>query len=230
MTTDPHMLSPEDIALAGEYVLGTLPGPERVDVARRIAQDRGFALEVARWEARLDPLAAEVQPVAPPAQAWAAIEQRLFAPPTPAVRRGAGLWGWLGGASVLASALLAAVFWLGQPVPQAPGPMWISDMVSQDGAVRLAALYDEKSGEMRVSMGGAAPAEGRDFELWLIDDQSVVSLGVMPREGGAAMPIPEELRARVLQATLAITDEPLGGAPQGVATGPLVASAPMRRI
>lgn len=44
------------------------------------------------------------------------------------------------------------------------------------------------------------------------------------------MPIPEDLRILVANATLAITDEPAGGAPGGVATGPIVAQAEMRRI
>ena len=34
----------------------------------------------------------------------------------------------------------------------------------------------------------------------------------------------------IADATLAITDEPAGGSPQGVATGPVVAAAPLRRI
>jgi len=226
--TDPlSPLSEEDIALAGEYVLGALGLSERQEITRRIARDADFALEVARWEARLDPLAAEVQPVTPPGRVWGQIEGRLFAAPA----RRSGLWGWFAGASVLATALLVAVFWLGQPMPQEAGPLWISDMVSEDGAVRLAALYDERSGEMRVSMGGAAPASGRDFELWLIQgDRAPISLGVMPHEGQAAMPIPAELRTLVANATLAITDEPVGGSPTGVATGPLVAAAPLRRI
>lgn len=44
------------------------------------------------------------------------------------------------------------------------------------------------------------------------------------------MPMPEELRTLVANATLAITDEPAGGAPGGVATGAVVAQAEMRRI
>lgn len=223
---DPE-LSEDDILLAGEYALGTLDAGDRAVAAQRIAQDAGFAREVARWQARLDPLNDAIRPLAPPAHVWAKLERRLFAP-VPA--RG-NLWGWFAGASGLAAAVLAAVLWLGQPMPPASGPMWISDMVSPDGRVRLAALYDERTGEMRVSMGGAAPGQGRDFELWLIAGKAApISLGVMPREGKAAMPIPEDLRALLADATLAITDEPAGGSPHGVATGPLVAEAPLRRI
>ncbi|MBE3637562.1 anti-sigma factor [Mangrovicoccus algicola] len=220
----------EDVALAGEYVLGALALEDRQAAALRIARDPGFALEVARWEARLDPLAEEVRPVTPPARLRRRIEARVFGAP-----RQARPWSWLVGAGGLAAASLAATLWLGQPQPPAPGQggegLWISDMVSPDGTVRLAALYDADSGEMRVSVGGAAPATGRDFELWLIQGEAApISLGVMPHQGQAAMPIPEDLRPLVAEATLAITDEPEGGSPGGVATGPVVAAAPLRRI
>ncbi|MFC4730822.1 anti-sigma factor [Salipiger abyssi] len=226
MTDAASPLGEDDIALAGEYVLGTLELDERRAVARRIAKDSAFAVEVARWEARLDPLADEVRPIAPPAHVWKGVERGLFGAP----RTRSGLWGWFAGASGLAAALLAAVLWLGEPLPTQQGPLWISDMVSEDGEVRLAALYDEGRGEMRVSMGGDGPGDGRDFELWLIQGDEVISLGVMPHEGQAAMPIPENLRDLVANATLAITDEPTGGSPTGVATGPIVAAAPLRRI
>ncbi|KQB15239.1 anti-sigma factor [Rhodobacter capsulatus] len=221
-------LTQDDIALAGEYVLGTLPGPERLTMTRRIATDPDFAREVARWESRFDPLAAEVTPVAPPARLWSGVEARVFGRPQQA---GFGLWRWLAGASGLSVAFLAALLTLGQPLLPARGPMLVSDMVSTDGTVRLAALYDSETGEMRVSVGGKAPAPGRDFELWVIAGEATpISLGVMPRQGQAAMPIPEAIRPMLAEAVLAITEEPLGGSPEGVATGPLVAKAALRRI
>lgn len=220
-------LSDDDIALAGEYALGTLEAQERQQAARRIDTDPAFAAEVSLWEQSLDPMLAEIDAVAPPSASWAALNARLF--PEPAGRR--SRWGWLGLASGVSTALLAAVLWLGEPVQRAPGPLWISDLASDDGTVQLAALYDAARGEMRVSVGGAAPAPGRDFELWLIaGDAAPVSLGVMPREGAAAMAIPEPLRELMAGATLALTDEPEGGAPQGAASGPLIALAPLRRI
>lgn len=221
-------LTQDDLALAGEYVLGTLPGPERLAVTRRIATDANFAREVARWESRFDPLAAEVTPVAPPARLWSGVETRVFGRPE---RAGFGLWRWIAGASGLSVAFLAALLTLGQPLLPARGPMLVSDMVSSDGTVRLAALYDSETGEMRVSMGGNAPAPGHDFELWVIAGEAKpISLGVMPRQGKAAMPIPEAIRPMLAEAVLAITEEPLGGSPEGVATGPLVAKAALRRI
>lgn len=219
-------LSEDDIALAGEYVLGTLDHIQRLDATRRRTTDRAFAREVEAWETRLDPMLDILVPAPPPVALWKRIDAQLFTPSRPAAP-----WRWLAAASVFSTAILAAVLWFGHPVSGPPGPLWVSNMVSDSGEVRLTALYDAGRGEMRVSMEGAPPPEGRDFELWLIrDDGDPISLGVMPRDGQAAMPIEEELRDLVVNATLAITAEPLGGARSGVASGPLVAAAPLRRI
>lgn len=241
-------LTPDDMATAGEYVLGTLSRAERVAFQARLQTEPALEAEVARWQAQLSALTAEIAPVAPPAELWSRIERQIDGPAADpaapaAIRAGvSALWRWLAlGASGVAAALAVMLYSpdLLRPTPgpdaRDPAPaaaqLWVSDLVSEDGQIRLAALYNEANGEMRVSVGGSAPDQGRDFELWLIQgDAAPISLGVMPRQGQAAMPIPEELRALVADATLAITDEPAGGSPQGVATGPIVAAAALRRI
>lgn len=230
MTDDAPEPDPRDIATAGEYVLGTLPLAEREAFQRRLLNEPALVAEVARWETHFDPIADEVRPVSPPAKVWNNVERRLF-PERTAPAGSVRLWKWLSLGSVCASIALLALLWLGQPGPETERNLWVSDMVSADSTVRLTALYDETDGEMRISVAGQAPAQGRDFELWLIQgDRAPISLGVMPHQGQAAMPIPEDLRILVANATLAITDEPAGGAPGGVATGPIVAQAEMRRI
>lgn len=230
MTDDAPEPDPRDIATAGEYVLGTLPLAEREAFQRRLLNEPALVAEVARWETHFDPIAAEVRPVSPPAKVWNNLERRLF-PERTAPAGSVRLWKWLSLGSVCASIALLALLWLGQPGPETERNLWVSDMVSADSTVRLTALYDETDGEMLISVAGQPPAQGRDFELWLIQgDRAPISLGVMPHQGQAAMPIPEDLRILVANATLAITDEPAGGAPGGVATGPIVAQAEMRRI
>ena len=230
MTDDAPEPDPRDIATAGEYVLGTLPLAEREAFQRRILNEPALVAEVARWETHFDPIADEVRPVSPPAKVWNNVERRLF-PERTAPAGSVRFWQWLSLGSVCASIALLALLWLGQPGPETERNLWVSDMVSADSTVRLTALYDETDGEMRISVAGQPPAQGRDFELWLIQgDRAPISLGVMPHQGQAAMPIPEDLRILVANATLAITDEPAGGAPGGVATGPIVAQAEMRRI
>ncbi|SDE01272.1 Anti-sigma-K factor RskA [Paracoccus isoporae] len=229
---DPPELDPRDIATAGEYVLGTLPLAEREAFRRRLLAEPALAAEVTRWESHFDPIADEVRPVGPPPTAWPKVERRLFAAPSDRIAAGAArLWKLLALGSALAAAVLVALLWLGQPDRTEEPLLWVSDMVSADSSVRLTALYDETDGDMRVSVAGTPPSPGRDFELWLIQgDLAPISLGVMPHEGHTQMPVPPDLQTLVANATLAITDEPSGGAPGGVATGPIVAQAEMRRI
>ncbi len=213
-------LSQNDQILCAEYVLGTLPAPERAAFAERLLRSAELRAECALWDGAFDPMAEEIAPVRPPARVLRGVERRLFVPAARSV------WRWLG---PLIGAALASVAVIGF-LPDGRAALWTAEMVSPEG-VRLAALYDEAKGEMRVSMAGQPPAQGRDFELWLIPaGGAAISLGVMPRAGQAAMPISEELQDLVAGAVMAITEEPLGGSPTGVATGALVAKAPMIRI
>lgn len=232
MTDDTPELDPQDIATAGEYVVGTLPHTEREAFRLRLLTEPLLLAEVVRWESHFDPIAEEVRPVSPPAKVWDAIDRRLFTKPKTAAKFGpVRLWQSLAFGAALASLAMLVMLWLAQPGDTVDRQLWVSDMVSADSSIRLTALYDESDGEMRVSVAGTPPVEGRDFELWLIQgDRAPISLGVMPHQGQAAMPIPAELRTLVANATLAITDEPAGGAPGGVATGPVIAQAEMRRI
>lgn len=167
MTDDAPEPDPRDIATAGEYVLGTLPLAEREAFQRRLLNEPALVAEVARWETHFDPIADEVRPVSPPAKVWNNVERRLF-PERTAPAGSVRLWKWLSLGSVCASIALLALLLLGQPGPETERNLWVSDMVSADSTVRLTALYDETDGEMRISVAGQPPAQGRDFELWLI--------------------------------------------------------------
>jgi anti-sigma-K factor RskA len=64
---------------------------------------------------------------------------------------------------------------------------------------------------------GPAPAAGRSYQLWIIPQGgSAQSLGLM--QDSLSLPAPPAAAY-----ALAITDEPQGGAPGGVASGPVLA-------
>lgn len=65
-----HSGLPEDELLAAEYALGVLDGIDRAAAERRVARDRGFARQVASWEQRLAPWAAEIPEMLPPPHVW----------------------------------------------------------------------------------------------------------------------------------------------------------------
>lgn len=67
--------SDDHIALAAEYVLGTLDADERIEAEALIAADSVFADLVRKWENRLGELHAMVDPVEPPTALWQRIRE-----------------------------------------------------------------------------------------------------------------------------------------------------------
>ena len=84
---------------------------------------------------------------------------------------------------------------------------------------------DTETKNFTVRKVGAAPAPGKSYELWLVSDklQRPRSLGVI---GGSDFTIRPGLASydneTINKATYAVTVEPEGGSPTGVATGPIV--------
>jgi anti-sigma-K factor RskA len=69
-------------------------------------------------------------------------------------------------------------------------------------------------------------------ELWLIDNGTPVSLGLLPESGQRSLSPSPDLRARLMTADLAVSIEPRGGAPEGQPTGPIIdhgRMTPMRK-
>jgi anti-sigma-K factor RskA len=74
------MIENEDhIALAAEYVLGTLDGDERTQVETMMNVDEDFKALVESWERRLGELHAMVASVEPPEQVWGKIRGAVSA-------------------------------------------------------------------------------------------------------------------------------------------------------
>jgi anti-sigma-K factor RskA len=82
------MIENEDhIALAAEYVLGTLDGDERLQVETMMNVDQDFKALVESWERRLGELHAMVAAVEPPEAVWGKIRSAVTAiEPSAAIR------------------------------------------------------------------------------------------------------------------------------------------------
>lgn len=101
-------------------------------------------------------------------------------------------------------------------------------LLQKDGSSPAFILtVDAGSKNFTVRRVGAAPEPGKSYELWLVSDklQRPRSLGVI---GGNDFTTRPALAAydpdTVNRATYAVTIEPEGGSPTGVATGPIVFS------
>ncbi|CAM3831937.1 anti-sigma factor domain-containing protein [Bordetella tumulicola] len=227
-----HDNPPDDLdALAGEYVLGTLPAEQRRQVQANLPHDAALRTAVLYWEERLLPLADLAAPVQPSSGLWLRIQGSLADPaPTVSSRRGtrpwAALWAnlpfWRGlsAAGVVAAALLAALL-LFQPAgmppqyvvvlvaPQSQAPGWVIQAQAND-AVQL------------VPLGRTQVPPGRALEFWTKADDwpGPVSLGLV--QPGQTIRIPlDKLPPLVPDQLFELTLEPETGSPIGRPTGPI---------
>jgi len=225
-------LSEDDIALAGEYVLGLLDAAGEATVSARIATDAAFAAEVDAWRERLAPMLAGDE--AAPAHIWDAIQSGLPSPTGQDIGTGKLLfWRTLTGISVSAAAILGILL-LQKPeavVAPAPAAPLIAALGSETGNASLTASYDAITGRMIVTP--VSLDTGKLYpELWIIPaDGTPRSLGIVESRQATAMTVPAEMRPFMdAGGTLAITPEPPTGGPGGKPTGPVIASGKITTI
>lgn len=211
--SDPLPPRDEDMALAGEYVLGVLDAAERAVVEHRMSREPALAALVARWERDFSALDDGFAPVTPP-DLWPRIEARVFGRPA----RPRRMWRWLLGAGTAAALALTVVAVVLPPAP-VPAPALTATLAADGEPLVYAAVYDQATGELviRLAGGEAAPA-GLIHQLWLIEAPAApVSLGLLSApEIRHAMAPPAE------GAVLAVSLEPAGGSPTGLPTGPVL--------
>lgn len=239
-----------DAVLAGEYVLGLLEGQELLTARGRVANDAEFAALVAEWEDRLAPLLDEIAGREPSAELWQRIEAAIglreagedsrVVELSSQVRR----WKWVAGLTSAAAAVALAFLAL-TPTAQAPTPdtapptqVAVADpLVAQvamvDGDARLDVTYLPESRRMMVGAVGLELASDRDHELWLLEEGATVpqSLGLIRPGQVITSILPEDVARNIASgAQVLLTEEPLGGKPEGVDPGPLVASGAFSEV
>lgn len=237
--SDPEL--PEDEALAAEHALGVLTASERAEAERRMAANPAFANDVAAWRRRLAPLAEDLEPVAPPAGLWAAIERMLAANDNAGVLRRLRFWrsATLGSMALAAASLAAVVFLAARPPevitqPRPPmRPMMDARLMSDGGQPLFLAAYDPMRKSILVASlvpPGADP--NHSHELWLIPaDGRPRSLGLIEPGASTAMPMSEPMAAMTVEgASLAVSVEPLGGSRAEGPSGPVAAVGKLSRL
>ena len=229
-----------DDMIAAEYVLGVLPADERQAASRRIEAEPAFARLVEQWELHLSPMAGEYPSIEPPASVKAALDRRLFeaAAPRSTVKPAApGLWSslsfWRGLAAAAVAALLvyAAAPFIA-PTAVEPGERLVASLAPNESDVHYLVVYDARNQDVGLSHVSGERAEGRDFELWMIEgEQPPVSLGVIPVGSNVHLAVSDELRRRIdAGAVFAVSVEPQGGSTTGQPTGPVVAAGDLKQI
>lgn len=231
MSTEGHSGGREDDqVLVAEYALGLLEGGERAALARRIAAEPALAADLRLWRSRLATLDHEFAEVAAPAGVLPRIESRLFGA-TAATSVGwwnsLALWRGLTAAAAAVAVVAIGVNLLQPRVdPSVLATQLVAAIQAQEGSgVEFVALYDQASGEVRITSLKGSAVPDKDFELWYIrGEEPAVSMGVIPVDERREIPLDAAAKAKIEPGTvLAVTLEQKGGSPTGVAQGPIVA-------
>ena len=215
--------------LAAEYALGTLRGRARARLKRRMRDDAELAREVAKWEARLAPLAQAVAPVAPPARVWNALQNRLEVNPKGARRMSFSVWKALGlMASGAATALLAIAILLPSLRDTSPAAYVAVLSDAKTNRAVLVATAGQADKVLRVNtLDPSIQVSGRSLELWALPrDGKPKSLGVIGAQRAVLRLDATADKSLGNVPALAISLEPQGGSPTGQPTGPVLYSGP----
>lgn len=258
--TAENQMDRDNAMIAAEYALGLLEGQELLAARGRLANNPAFAAEVEYWEKRLAPLLDEVAPLVPSAELWAKIEARVAAQraaQAEADLAGGGgssaanivdlqsrlrRWQWTAGLTSAAAAVALAfmVFAPGTgPVDDSPTQQLAQTdpLVAQvpigDTGLRLDVTYIPESNKLLVGAIGLAPDGVHDHELWLVPDDGskLQSLGVVAPGKVNAMELPAEITRNLASGVeVVLTREPIGGKPEGVDAGPVVAEGAFSQV
>jgi anti-sigma-K factor RskA len=221
--------------LAAEYVLGTLRGRARRRFESWLVSPQVGSLVVA-WEDRLAGLEPPLEPVAPPPAVWRGIEDKLGLrrKAVPATR-------WLAVAAAAAFFAVVGYFAVRQtaPPPQVAPPVLASTerafLQSEDAQTiywRVEVLGDSQELSLHVHAVHDLPP-GKSHELWAVleDGTAPVSLGLMPHTGDHHRVLTAAQREALRHSkAVAVSLEPEGGSPTGVATGPILLVAPLAMV
>lgn len=228
--------------LAAEHALRLLDG-EELFASRQLARDdAAFAAEVARWEAYFAPLYDEIADVAPRADAWQGLVARLdegSGATVMTLRRKLAIWRGAAAASAAAASILLVL----QIVPSAdrtlsPAPvptsapaerLLIAALGGENLPAPLAVTFRPTANELTISASQLAVPQGRVRELWLIPaGSSPISLGLVIASDSQRRIVPDAIAVQFGQgATIALSDEPVGGSPTGLPTGAVLAAGKM---
>ncbi len=233
--TDP-VLSEEDVVLAGELALGVLEGDALAAARRRLIAEPAFAREVELWRDHFAAVSVRGPAVEPPAALAGRVQQAVRAQGGGTLasmsQRAVARWRaaaiGFGALGLGAAAALALVLLRPATVDNTTGDRVLVAALDVPAA-HATLLARIKPGRLHVT--GALPIpDQHDAQAWVINASGTPrSLGVLQRTGGQALEtVPQ--RALAPGQTLAISIEPMGGAPGPLPTGPVVATGTIETI
>ena len=223
----------DDEMFAAEYVLGVLTQVERIAFATRLPKDTALRLQVRYWEQHFSAFNEEYASANPPPALRSAIQKTLFGLEVRSpIWQSLGFWRSFSFASLAALALVIAVPYALKPnPPTAPQGTSIAELSGEAKAVKMDVSFDTASSTLRYAVVEGKAADGRDFQLWaIVGKNAPVSLGVISANAPGSIKVPAQVAAQMVDAVLAISDEPTGGSPTGQPTGAVLSTGKLTQI
>ena len=219
-------------ALASEYVLGTLPAEQRLDVQNRLGTDADLRAAVDAWEGRLLALTQLAEPQTPGPQLWSRIERSVSSDDrrallqAPAVKSRSWwdllpLWRGLAGAGLVATLLLGSML-LTRTAPVNPTTYLVVLVAPQDQAPGWVIQANNPEEIQLIPLGATPVPADKALQFWTKADgwQGPVSLGLVKPGQTLSIPVSKlpPLQANQL---FELTLENPNGSPTGKPTGPI---------
>lgn len=245
----------DDPMIAAEWALGLLEGEELLAARGKYATDPDFAWRKEWWDDWFAPLTDAIPGAEPGAHVWEGIAARIALPQAALTTAPAGdavpsatvvalearvrRWQWVAGLSSAAAAVALALFLFApgrspvEPSAQIAAAPLVATVPIGETGLRLDVTYIPESGEMLVAAIGLTADGVHDHELWLVpaDGGALQSLGVVAAGEVRRMALPASITAKLGDgASLVLTREPIGGKPEGVDAGPVVAKGAFTRV
>lgn len=251
MSVEQTMPERDDAMMAAEHALGLLEGEELLAARGKEASDPAYAERKAWWEAHLSPLSDEVAGMEPSPEVWAAINAHVNSRATASDSNVVDLqsrlrrWQLTAAATSAAAVVLLAVMVFApgtgptvSPTPDETPMLAAADpLVAQvpigDTGLRLDLTYVPESEKLLVGAIGLTADGVHDHELWLVpeDGGELQSLGVVtPGEVRAHSLDEDVIRNMGDGVQILLSREPLGGKPDGVDAGPVVAEGAFTQV
>lgn len=219
------------VAQAGQYVLGTLEGVQKLTFESWLEQDAALQAEVYFWQDQLLPLGAHIPAEQPSAVLWPRIETKLkprHLPQGAAANdsrwQSVGLWRWASGLSMAAVLVLSLTLAIREP-QVVPEVRYVAVLMSPDGQ-STGWVVQASERELRLVPTSAAltavvPA-GKSLQFWTKPEgaSKPTSLGLV--HPGQAIVVPlDQLPGMGQRQLFELTLEPEGGSTIGKPTGPI---------
>jgi len=208
--------------LAAEYVLGVLE-PEQARALEALAlHDPAIRDSIAAWQDRLAPIALSLAPHPPPPVLWRRLAlatgiDRVSGARPGWVWRSAGLWRATTALSLAVAASLAFLL-LTRPQPVGQPMLAALSPSGAPGAIFLVRV-DADGHATVVAAGRPDLPSGKALELWALKPGATApeSLGLIPASGQRRLIVSDRAGTQLL-----VSQEPPGGSPTGLPTGPVV--------